>query len=498
MENWGKIPKREAQSLQDRKLRAFIRYQVYPYSPYYHSLFNKLGLDGYSISCVDDLRKIPITRKEDIAPTKADPKKPLHLVLQPTAEKVRKHAPTTKLIGMMSKGKEKAADSLKKEYSPVHLSFTTGRTAQPTLFMYTAYDIKRLREALRRDLHIAGVPRDYKCLNSFPFAPHLAYLASYHGMEENGNLTIHTGGGKAFGTARIIDSVETFGPELLLFIPGYCYHVLRTAAEQGRNFSSVKRVGLAAEKATPEMKHRILDLLVRMGAKDPEIFSLYAFTEARSAWVECSMFGEEGYHLFPDMDIVEIVDPKTGERVGEGEKGEIVYTPLDGRGSVVLRYGTGDIAMKGITWEVCPNCGRTLPRLSSDIRRSSMTKEFRLSNVKGTLVDLNAFSHAMSEIPEVEEWMVEIRKVNDDPYELDELLVHVATKPHSNFVELKPKISSAILKNMEIVPTHILSHSLEDILKKIGMETELKENRLMDRRPAIDFRPQYSEGPRTE
>jgi phenylacetate-coenzyme A ligase PaaK-like adenylate-forming protein len=461
-------------------------------------LFKKLGLDGYSISCVDDLRKIPITRKEDIAPTKEDPKKPLNLVLQPTEETVRKHAPTTKLIGLMSKGKQNAAESLKKEYSPVHVTFTTGRTAQPTLFVFTPYDIKRMREALRRDLSIAGVKSEYKCLNSFPFAPHLAYLASYHGMEENGNMTLHTGGGKAFGTARIIDAVEAFRPEVLLFIPGYCYHVLRTAAEQKRDFSSVMKIGLAAEKTTPEMKKRIVDLLVRMGAKDPTIFAVYAFTEGRSAWVECTTFGEEGYHLFPDMDLFEIVDPKTGERVGDGEKGEIVYTPLDGRGSIVLRYGTGDIAMKGMTWDACPSCGRTLPRLSSDIRRSSMTKEFQLSKVKGTLVDLNAFSHSMSRIPEVEEWMVEIGKVNNDPYELDELLVHVATMPNSNFLELKPRISAEILKNMEIVPTDIKHHSLEDILKKMGMETELKENRLIDRRPALGFHPHTPAGAEDE
>jgi phenylacetate-coenzyme A ligase PaaK-like adenylate-forming protein len=494
MESWAKLSKKEAQDQQDRKLRAFIRYEVYPYSPYYHALFKKLGLDKYSISCVDDLKKLPITRKEDIAPTKDDPGKPLKLVLQPTAETVRQHAPKTKLIGLMSQGKENAAVSLKKEYSPVHVTFTTGRTAKPTLFVFTATDIKRLREALRRDLAIAGVPSDHKCLNSFPFAPHLAYLASYHGMEENGNLTLHTGGGKAFGTSRIIDSVEQFRPELLLFIPGYCYHVLRTAAEQGRDFSSVKRIGLAAERTTPEMKRKMVELLTRMGAKDPEIFALYAFTEARSAWVECSMFGEEGYHLFPDMDLIEIVDPKTGERVGDGEKGEIVYTPLDGRGSVALRYGTGDIAMKGIVWDPCPHCGRSLPRLSSDIRRLSMTKEFQLSKVKGTLVDLNAFSHTMSQVPEVEEWMVEIRKVNDDPFELDELLVHVATMPNSNFPTLKSKISSEMLKHMEIVPTDIKHHSLDDILKQMGMETELKENRLIDRRPAIGFHPPHSPG----
>ena len=105
----------------------------------------------------------------------------------------------------------------------------------------------------------------------------------------------------------------------------------------------------------------------------------------------------------------------------EGEKGEITYTPLDGRGSVILRYGTGDLAVKGVIWETCPSCGRTCPRLSSDIRRVSQVKEFNLTKVKGTLVDLNAFVSILGDFADVDEWQAEIRKRNNDPYDLDDV-----------------------------------------------------------------------------
>ena len=83
----------------------------------------------------------------------------------------------------------------------------------------------------------------------------------------------------------------------------------------------------------------------------------YGFTEAKMAWPECPYpEGAEsaGFHLYPDFGIIEIVDPKTGEPVGEGQPGEIVFTPLDARGTVVLRYRTGDLIDGGLVYEPCP------------------------------------------------------------------------------------------------------------------------------------------------
>ena len=93
----------------------------------------------------------------------------------------------------------------------------------------------------------------------------------------------------------------------------------------------------------------------------------YGFTEAKLAWSECPFnedAGSAGYHIHPDLALVEIVDPETGEPRGEGEPGEIVFTPLDARGSVVLRYRTGDCIDGGLdATSPCPFCGRVVPRL---------------------------------------------------------------------------------------------------------------------------------------
>ena len=54
-------------------------------------------------------------------------------------------------------------------------------------------------------------------------------------------------------------------------------------------------------------------------AKSVTVISTYGFTEAKMAWCEC-LFPVDaepsGYHLYPDLGIVEIVDPETGAAKG--------------------------------------------------------------------------------------------------------------------------------------------------------------------------------------
>jgi len=76
----------------------------------------------------------------------------------------------------------------------------------------------------------------------------------------------------------------------------------------------------------------------------------------RIAW-EC----EEGvYHVLPEL-VVEILDD-VGEPVGEGERGRVVCTDIYNRVMPLIRYDTGDLAVRGPGG--C-RCGRTLPTLLS-------------------------------------------------------------------------------------------------------------------------------------
>src|SRR5256714_8248077 len=130
------------------------------------------------------------------------------------------------------------------------------------------------------------------------------------------------------------------------------------------------------------------------------------------AWGECSFPRDQpsgGYHLYPDLGIMEVIDPASGEVVPDGHPGELVFTPLDSRGTVVLRYRTGDYIDGGLVYEPCPHCGRRMPRLVGKISRSSEIKSMNLDKLKGTLVDFNQLEHVLDDAPNIGTWQLEIR-----------------------------------------------------------------------------------------
>ena len=470
MLNWHQLQclkPQKIKQLQNRLLRNFIRNQI-PYHPFYHRLFKKSNLRFSGIKTTDDLRKLPFTTKEDIAPTQKKPKKFLDFVLQPNEKLVRQYSTFGKKIKVMLN-----KEHLYHEYKPVHMHFTTGRTANATPILYTAYDLQRLEESGRRMFEVINLPRDNATINAFPYAPHLAFWQTFYAAKAANVLSLHTGGGKILGTEKIIKAVESMKANCLVGMPGYLYHLTRTAKEQKRNFSNLNLVVFGGERVPAGLRDKIKEFLKSMGSRNPRILSTYAFTEGKAAWAECAE--ESGYHLYPDFGFIEIVD-KNGERV-ENEKGEIVYTSLDWRGSVVLRYKTGDIGK--MNYGKCA-CGRTLPRIDNIIERSSEYKEFKITKIKGSLVNLNSFFGIMSH-KDVEEWQIEIRKKNNDPYEIDELIVYVAPRKKANFEILKQDLKNQITAETEVSP-EIIKVELRELLKRLGMETELKEKRIADNR----------------
>ena len=290
-------------------------------------------------------------------------------------------------------------------------------------------------------------------------------------------LSLQTGGGKILGTKGICKSVKGLNATVLVGIPGYIYHLLKVATEMKLQFKSLKYIVLGGERVPSGLRTKMHDILKTMGAKKPTILSTYAFTEGRIAWPQCHE--KSGYHLYPDLEFVEIVDKK-GERVEDGERGEIVYTALDWRGSVVLRYKTGDIS--NLETGRCPYCNRTVPRIGLSIERSSEIKELNLKKIKGTLVNLNVFFPLFMGHPKVKEWQLEIRKKNNDPYELDELIIYVAPKAGVNFSTLKKDLNEKIKTQTEIEPNSIIKCTEADLRKRLGIETELKEKRIIDNR----------------
>lgn len=481
----SKRPAAELRSLMDETLAKYVREELYPFSRHYRRKFDEAGVGPRDVRTVDDLRRLPFTTKQDLLLAQVDAETKYDFVIRPAPETIREYWPFGRKLALVLGG-ARAREQLRYRYTPNFLTFTTGRSSEPVAFTYTPHDLDLLGEATARIFDVQEVASpDERVVNVMPFAPHLAFWAVTLGGFQTGSLVVPTGGGKVMGTEGNLRLIDRIKATAITGTPGFVYHLLREGNAKGIDFSHVRSVALGAEKVPPGLKEKMIACLRAGGAGDVNVMGTYGFTEARMAWGECPTSPDlsSGYHLYPDLGVFELVDPASGEPVGEGEDGELVYTGISGHGTVVCRYRTGDVAVGGMTWEPCPYCGRTLPRVSSELRRASEKHALNLTKVKGTLCDLSHMGTVLSEMPEIEEWQVVLSKRNDDPHELDELEVRVALREGAQVEPARKAIRDRLLQATEVSPNEVSVHTLEEMLDFLGMETQMKEQRYLDRRP---------------
>jgi phenylacetate-coenzyme A ligase PaaK-like adenylate-forming protein len=481
---WQRRNKQEVLRYQSARLHRYLRDVVVPFSAYYRELFHRHGLRADSIRSVEDLEQIPFTCKADLVNTPEHPQRSREYVLIPDQQTLARRPST--LWRALTRGSARVRAELEREYRPIFMTSTTGRSADPIPFLYTNHDLDVLAEAGRRVMQICDARSDFRLMNLFPFAPHLAFWLTHYASTAYGVFTLGTGGGKVLGTDGNLRLMQKIKPDVLIGMPTFLYHLLQCAVEEGLRFDGLKRLVLGGEKAAEGIRRKLRNLAAKLGSPNVDVVATYGFTEAKMAWAECPFPVDEspsGYHLYPDLGIMEVVDPKTGIVVPEGEPGELVFTPLEARGSVALRYRTGDIIEGGLVYHACPHCGRTLPRLVGKISRTSEIKSMQLDKIKGTLVDFNQLEHVLDDAPNIGGWQLEIRKFNDDPMELDELILHVHGLHGVSEERVARELNNRFLERTEIRPNRIVFHGIEELRRMLGVGTLLKEQKVVDRRP---------------
>jgi len=481
---WQRLPERPTRALQLVKLRRYLRDTVLPASAYYREAFRRLGITADDIRSHDDWARVPFTYKSDLVATPDNPQKARDFLLLPDRNALSRRFST--IMHALLHGREKTQRWLEDEYRPIFMTSTTGRSAEPVAFLYSQHDLLNLKTGADRVFQVCGAKREDKMLNMFPYAPHLAFWLAHYGSTTFGSFMASTGGGKTMGTEGQIRFLKKVNPEILVGMPTFVYHVLHEAVETGVRCPNLHRIVLGGEKVPDGMRSKLAALAAELGAPRCDVVSTYGFTEAKMAFAECPPpLGESpsGFHTFPDQALFEIVDPETGEPVPPGEPGEIVYTPLDARGTVVLRYRTGDCVSGGLVHDECPHCGRVLPRLVGRISRSSAVQEMSLGKLKGTLVDFNELEHLLDDTTTVGAWQLEIRKRNDDPLEVDELVLHAHKLGPMSDDTLRDDIRRHFAAHTEIQPNEIVFHTAAEMRRLQSVGSEMKEKKVVDHRP---------------
>ena len=113
-----------------------------------------------------------------------------------------------------------------------------------------------------------------------------------------------------------------------------------------------------------------------------------------------------------------------------------------------------------------------MPRLVGRISRSSEVKSMQLDKIKGTLVDFNQLEHVLDDAPNVGAWQLELRKLNDDPMELDEIILHVHKVNDVNEEKLRRELNNRFVERTEISPNRIVFHDADEMRRLQGVGRE--------------------------
>src|SRR6266571_3429022 len=490
---WRDLPEQLIRQLQAEKLRHYLRQVVLPFSAHYRELFQQHGLAADSIRSLEDLQRLPFSSKTDLLNAPEHPQRVRDFLLIPDPN-VLARRPTT-ILRALWHGREQVRNSFEAEFRPVFMTSTTGRSADPIPFLFTQHDLDNLELTGKRLFEVCGAQREMRLVNLFPYAPHLAFWQTHYGGMASGVFVASTGGGKVMGTEGNLRLIRKIKPDVLVGMPTFMYHVLHQAVEQEMRCENLRRIVLGGEKVPDGMRRKLAHLASELGAGETDIVATYGFTEAKMAWGECPGAGDSApgsYHLYPDLGILEVINPKTGGALPPGHSGELVFTPLDARGTVVLRYRTGDFIDGGLVYEPCPRCGRRTPRLVGNISRSSEVKEMRLDKIKGTLVDFNQLEHVLDDAEHIGAWQLELRKRNNDPLEVDELVLHVHKTDAVREDKLVRDLNNRFVAKTEIHPNRIIFHDADEMRQLQGVGVQIKEQKIVDNRklPGADRVPE--------
>lgn len=275
------------------------------------------------------------------------------------------------------------------------ICFTSGTTGNPCRIVYTRSDLDRLAYNDACGYVAAGMTPDDKVLLTCTIDRcFIAGLAYYQGVVKLGAAGIRNGLNTVFSHAEIIRSIR---PDAVVGVPSFLVKLGQYLADNHIDGSCIKRLVCIGEP----IRTRTMEL-TPLGRKLNEfwpdaVHSTYASSEIVTSFTECSTLC--GGHPPADLAVVEILDEE-GNRVPDGETGEVTVTPLQVTGMPLVRFRTGDISF--IIPEPC-SCGRGTIRLGPILGRKA-----QMLKVRGTTLFPNAFFHVLDGIPEVAEYYMEV------------------------------------------------------------------------------------------
>ncbi len=384
------------EDLQLARLKEAVR-RVYERLPFYRKKFSENHVYPDALKSLENLREFPFTRKPEL----------------------REGYP----FGLFTAPLEKIVE--------FHVS--SGTTGKPVVNGYTRKDIQVWSEVMARALACAGTTSKDVVHNAYGYGLFTGGLGVHYGAQLIGAKTVPISGGQ---TRRQIMIIQDFKSTVLTCTPSYALHIAEVAGEMGVDPRKLSlRVGILGAEPWSENMRKEIEAQLGIDALD-----IYGLTEIIGPGVAQECEAKEGMHIFEDHFLPEIIDPKTGKVLKEGEEGELVLTTLTREGTSLIRYRTGDITQ--INYQPC-DCGRTMARISKIKGRAD-----DMLIIRGVNIFPSQIENVLLEIEEAEP---HYQLILERKRGLDELTVELEVSPNTFFDEVKrvEKIEAKIEKEIE-------------------------------------------------
>lgn len=418
----------ELLQLQLDRLRSKAQ-QVYSNVAFYRNAFDQIGMKPDDLRSLDDLRKLPLTDKETL----------------------RIHYP----FGMFA-----VPMALVKE---IHGS--SGTTGKATVVAYTENDIKVWSEVMARSIACAGGTYHDIVQNAYGYGLFTGGLGVHYGSLELGSAVVPLSSG---GSQRQLQLMQDFKTTILTCTPSYSLYLAEYAESMGIDPKETSvRIGILGAEPWSDAMRKQIESIWNIKAYD-----IYGLSEIIGPGVAMECEGQDGLHMWADHFLPEVINPETGEPVAEGEDGMLVITTLTKEATPFLRYATKDIV--SITYEKCPACGRTMPRIS---RIKGRTDDMLI--IRG----VNVFpSQIESVLLKIEETAPHYQLVVTREGTLDEIEVQVEVNEQffSDEIKILESLEKRIKREIEgIIP---ISVKVKLVEPKTIVRSEGKAKRVIDKR----------------
>jgi len=415
--------------LQLKRLQQSLKL-VYDNVPFYKQKFKEAGITPDDIKTLEDVHKVPFTRKTDLRDNF-----PFGLFAAKLDDIVRIHS-------------------------------SSGTSGKPTVVGYTAKDIETWSDMIARCLTMIGLSKADVIQNSMNYGLFTGGLGFHHGVERLGAMIVPAATGN---TAKQLEMMIDYGVTAIHCTPSYAFYIAETAEELGLVDQLKLKAAVFGGEPWSENTRKQLEKRLNIKAYD-----CYGLSEMFGPGVGFECQEQNGLHIWSDNFLVEVLD-ENGEQVSEGEKGELILTSINKSGFCNIRYRTGDIVR--LLESECA-CGRTTTKISRILGRAD-----DMLIVRGINVFPSQIQNVISRIPQVGEQFQLI--LDRNKHMLDELTVEV---------ELEDNAFTGDLKDLAAVQNHVqhelkavLNIRTNVVLLEKGSieRTAGKSKRIIDRRQQI-------------